>query len=249
MIHSLATRLARPLSIRRVLGTLSRISTHVLIIAPAARGTLAFARALSRVRPCVVTRGPVTAAIDWPHEDILRSASEISHLFAGLPTLTRTVISFPDQLPCLSSNCVLLPFLEQPHAFSTLDALLVMRHRPRVFALSSTSRRWGMSLFELSCDDAFDTECRVGSVHGLMSVLLSVLASDLAAPPPDWLARACLAQRSERMLWMQEREQLKDIECLLRMQLQSRFCDHERTGAALAAIIHRQKVLTGVAVP
>ncbi len=249
MINSLALRFTRPISIRFALGTLSRISTHVLIIAPAAQGTLAFAQALSRVRPCTVTRGPVTAAVPWQHEDILRSASEISHAFAGQPTLTRTILSFPDQLPCSSSNCVLLPFLDQPHGFSTLDALIVMRHRPRVFALSSTSRRWGMHLVELNYADAFDTEGRLLSLHGLMSLLLSVLASDLAAPPPDWLARACLAQRSERVLWVQEREELKDIECLLRMQLQSRFCDQERTGAALAAVVHRQRVLVGAALP
>jgi hypothetical protein len=249
MIHSLAIRFARPVSIRRALGTLSRISTHVLIIAPAAHGTLAFAQALSRTRPCIVTRGPVTAGVTWPSDGILCTASEIAHVYAGQPALTRTVISFPDQLPCVSSNCVLLPFLDQPHAFSTLDALIVMRHRPRVFALSSTSRRWGMQLFELSYSDAFDTEGRLLSLHALMSQLLSVLASDLAAPPPDWLGRACLALRSERVLWMQEREELKDVECLLRMQLQSRFCDHERTGAALAAIIHRQKVLMGAALP
>lgn len=249
MIHSLVIRAARPLSIRRVLNALSRIPAHALIIAPAAESTLAFAQALSRTRPCIVTRGPVTAGIAWPHDDILRTAAEISHAFAGQPTLTRTILSFPDQLPCVSTNCVLLPFLEQPHAFSTLDALIVMRHRPRVFALSSTSRRWGMTLFELNYATAFDASGRLISLHGLMSLLLSVLASDLAVPPPDWLARACLAQRSERVLWMQEREQLKDIECLLRMQLQSRFCDHERTGTALAAIVHRQKVLTGVALP
>jgi hypothetical protein len=249
MINSLAIRFARPLSIHCALGTLSRVSTHALIIAPAAHGTIAFAQALSRVRPCVVTRGPVTASVPWQHEDILRSASEISHAFAGQPTLTRTVISFPDQLPCSASTCVLLPFLDQPHAFSTLDALVVMRHRPRVFALSSTSRRWGMRVFELSYADAFDADGRLCSLHGLMSVLLSVLASDLAAPPPDWLAREYLAQRSERVLWLQEREELKDIECLLRMQLQSRFCDQERTGAALDAVIHRQKVLIGAALP
>jgi len=246
MINSLAIRFAQPLSIRRALGTLSRISSHVLIIAPSAHGTLEFAQALCRIRPCIVTRGPVTAGVAWQSDDILRTASEIAHAYAGEQTLTRTIISFPDQLPCVSSNCVLLPFLDQPHAFSTLDALIVMRHRPRVFALSSNARRWGMQLFELTYEDSFDTEGKLLSLHGLMGNLLSVLASDLASPP-DWLARACLAERSERVLWMQEREELKDIECLLRMQLQSRFCDHDRTGAALAAIVHRQKVLVGAA--
>ncbi len=98
------------MSIRRALGTLSRISTHVLIIAPAAHGTLAFAQALSRTRPCIVTRGPVTAGCTRQNEDILRTAAEITHAYAGEAALTRTIISFPDQLPCVSSNRVLLPF-------------------------------------------------------------------------------------------------------------------------------------------
>jgi hypothetical protein len=42
---------------------------------------------------------------------------------------------------------------------------------------------------------------------------------------------------------------MKDIECLLRMQLQSRFCDRERTSAALAAVVERQRILIGTALP
>ncbi len=196
-----------------------------------------------------MTRGPVTAGFSWPTEEILRTPSELAHAFVGQPALTRTILSFPDQLPCASSNCVLLPFLKQPHAFSTLDALIVMRHRPRAFALSATSRRWGMKLVELSYSNAFDTDGHLISLHGLMSNLLRVMALDLVTAPVDWLARTHLAQRSEKLLCAQEREDLKDIECLLRMQMQSRFCDKEMTREALDAVLMRQRFLVGTALP
>jgi hypothetical protein len=249
MIGSLALRAARPLSIRRSLSTLSRVSTHVLVIAASTPGAIAFAKALGRTRPCLITRGPVTESVPWPFEDCLRTAAEISHAFTGQPALPRTILSFPDQLPCITSTSVMLPFNGQPHAFSTLEALLVLRHRPRVFALTSAGRCWGFQLVEVQYDEAFDPEGRLISLGGLVQRLLLWLETDLANPSADWLARPCLQQKSERVLWMQAREEMKDIECLLRMQLQSRFCDRERTGAALAAVVERQKILVGTALP
>jgi hypothetical protein len=41
------------------------------------------------------------------------------------------------------------------------------------------------------------------------------------------------------------REELKDVECLLRMHLQSRFCDRVCTNTALSAVLSRQKALVG----
>jgi hypothetical protein len=249
MINSLAVRFARPLSIRRSLKTLSHISTHVLVISPSTHGSLAFAQALGRTRPCLVTHGPITAAVPWPYEDCLRTAAEIAQAFSGQAELPRTVISFPDQLPCITSTCVMVPFLDRPHAFSTLEALLVLRHRPRVFALSASTRRWGFRLVEVQYEDAFDSDGRLISLGSLVNRLLLSLAADLARPPADWLASVYLEQKSERVLWMQAREEMKDIECLLRMQLQSRFCDRERTTAALAAVVERQKILIGTSLP
>jgi len=248
-MNSLAIRFARPLSIRRSLNTLARVSTNVLIISPSTHGSIAFAQALGRTRPCLITRGPITAAVPWPFDDCLRTAAEIAQAFTGQPALPRTVISFPDQLPCVTSTCVMVPFVNQPHAFSTLEALLVLRHRPRVYALSASGRHWGFRLIEVQYEDAFDAEGRLLSLGSLVGRLLLVLAADLARPPADWLARPHLMQKSERALWIQAREELKDIECLLRMQLQSRFCDRERTSAALAAVVERQKVLIGTSLP
>jgi hypothetical protein len=249
MIRSLAFRFARPLSIYRSLHTLARISTHVLIISPSTAGSIAFARALGRTRPCVITRGPITSAVNWPVPDCLRTAAEISHAFAGQPALPRTIISYPDQLPCITSTSVMVPFLREPHAFSTLEALLVMRHKPRVFALTSSGARCGFRLAEVHYSDVFDSGGQLISLGDLVSRLVLRLASDLANPPPDWLAAPYLPQRAERVLWMQAREEMKDIECLLRMQMQSRFCDRERTGAALAAVVERQRILVGTAFP
>ena len=249
MIRSLAIRFVRPLSVHRSLSALSRVSTHVLIISPSTQGSIEFARALGRTRPCLITRGPITAAVPWPFGDCLRTAAEISQAFVGQPTLPRTIISYPDQLPCITSTSVMLPFPRELHAFSTLEALLVMRHKPRVFALSSAGRRWGFRLVEVHYNDAFNSEGQLVSLGSLVGRLLLWLATDLANPPSDWLAAPYLPLKSARMLWVQAREEMKDIECLLRMQLQSRFCDRERTSAALAAVVDRQRILIGTALP
>jgi hypothetical protein len=249
MISSLAIRFLQPLSIYRSLSALVGVSTHVLIIAPSTQGAIAFAQTLARTRPCVITRGPITVAVPWPDETFLASASEISHAYTGQPALPATVISFPDQLPCVTPTSIRVPFLDQPHAFSTLGALLVMRHRPRVFALTSSASAWGFRLVEVRYDDAFDSDGRLISLGNLVARLLVWLGADLACPPRDWLASACLTEKTDRHLWRQAREDMKDIECLLRMQLQSRFCDRERTGAALVAVVERQKILIGTALP
>jgi hypothetical protein len=187
--------------------------------------------------------------VPWPFGDCLRTAAELSHALAGLPTLPRTIISYPDQLPCITSTSVMVPFPQEPHAFSTLEALLVMRHKPRVFALCSAGKRWGFRLVEVDYNDAFDADGQVISLSSLVERLLLWLANDLADPPADWLAAPYLSLKSARMLWLQAREEMKDIECLLRMQLQSRFCDRERTAAALAAVVERQRILIGTVLP
>jgi hypothetical protein len=181
--------------------------------------------------------------------DCLRTAAELSQAFVGQPVLPRTIISYPDQLPCITSTSVMLPLLQEPHAFSTLEALLVMRHKPRVFALSFAGSRLGFRLIEVHYNDAFDADGQVISLGSLVGRLLLWLATDLENPPPDWLAAPYLPQKSSRMLWMQAREEMKDVECLLRMQLQSRFCDRERTSAALAAVVERQRILIGTVLP
>jgi hypothetical protein len=245
-MNSLAIRFARPLSIRRSLSTLARVSTNVLVISPSTRGSIAFAQALGRTRPCVITRGPITAAVPWPFDDCLRTAAEIAQAFTGQPALPRTVISFPDQSR-VTSTCVMVPFVNQPHAFSTLEALLVLRHRPRVYALSASGRHWGFRLIEVQYEDAFDAEGRLLSLGSLVGRLLLVLAADLARPPADWLARPHLMQKSERALWIQAREELKDIECPVHATAVALAT--ASTSAALAAVVERQKVLIGTSLP
>jgi len=236
-------------SVRRSLRVLERVSTHVLIIAPSTRGALAFAQALCAVRTCHVTRGPVTSNGDFHLEHSLRTPAEISKAFAGQADLTRTVLSFPDQHICTGPSCVLIPFLQTRYAFSTLEALLVMRHRPRVFALHHAGAPWGFGLVELDYEDAFDAEGRLLSLASLMGRLFIRLADDLARPPGDWLARDYFALNSEHCLWHRAREELKELECLLRMHLQSRFCDPLRTTTALTAVAARLKFMNGTALP
>jgi hypothetical protein len=68
------------------------------------------------------------------------------------------------------------------------------------------------------------------------------LEQDLTRPAPDWLAHDLMQLKSEPVRWLRLREELKDIECLLRMHLQSRYCDRLRTETALAAVVARQKL-------
>lgn len=249
MIRLLATRIERPLSTRRALRSLAVVPTHVLIISPSTLRAIEFAQELARERACIVTSGPLTAGSAWPSEDCLWTEADIARTFSGQPTLPRSIITFPDQHPCVTPTSVMVPFLKDVYAFSTLEALLVMRHKPRTFALAFPPGDIGFGLAEIHYADIFDSRDQLFSVGNLVSRLLVQMSVDLLSPPPDWLAKELLAQKSERMLWRKAREEMKDIECLLRMQLQHRFCDRERTTAALAAVVERQRILIGSSLP
>ncbi len=192
MIRSLAFRFARPLSIYRSLRVLSRCRPTCSSSprAPKVRSRLP-ARSAARGL-ALITRGPITSAVPWPMPDCLRTAAELSQAFVGQPALPRTIISYPDQLPCITSTSVMVPFLQEPHAFSTLEALLVMRHKPRVFALSfAGGRRLGFRLIEVHYNDAFDADGQLISCGSLVGRLL-LLARNRSGEPATGLAGGAL---------------------------------------------------------
>jgi hypothetical protein len=74
-----------------------------------------------------------------------------------------------------------------------------------------------------------------------MRRLLTPLESELNEPPPDWLGARCMALKSESHWRFVMREELKDMECLLRLHLLSPTCDRSLTDTAVAAIVAKQK--------
>ena len=245
MISDLALQLNCARSIRRALGALDRVSTNALIIGPSTRSTIAFAQALSAARHCYVSAGPITSHPACKLQAHLMTPAEIVRSFAGASVLQRTVLSFPDQHASSGPACVQIPFLCSRYSFSTFESLLVMRHRPRVFALACRSSGGVFELREVEYEGLFD-EDKLLSLPGLVQRLVAQLEIDLTHPPDDWVGQDTLSLKSQRAQCLQAREELKDVECLLRMHLQSRYCDRLRTSTALAAVVARQKLFTSV---
>jgi hypothetical protein len=249
MLADLTRYFAHGRSIQRALAVLENEPAHALIIAPSTLGAFALARAVCRRRPCFVTNGPISSYPGLRLGQHVRAPAEIVTAFAGQSVLPRSVFSFPDQHVGIVPACVVIPFLGTRYAFSVFDALLVARHRPPVYALATCSRAGDFALHEVRYSELFTVDGRLLSMPGLLRRLLMFLEEELTRPTPDWLARECFRLKSEAVRWLRLREELKDVECLLRLHLQSRGCDRLRTETALAAVVARQKRVTRSASP
>jgi len=241
--------IARARSTRMALATLDAVPGHALLILPTTRSALALARELCAVRECCVMAGPVSSDMEWQFGPFLRTPAEIAKAYAGKPELPQTVISFPDQLFGSDLSFSWLPFLGSRYSFCVIEALLALRHRPQAFALRTQSPTGDFELTEVAYADLLDGEARMASLQMLMGRLLKPLESELAAPPADWLASRWFAQKSEAHWRLRLREELKDMECLLRLHLLSPACDRLRAGTALAAVVARQKYIFGTVSP
>lgn len=241
MIVEISRYFAYSRSVQRALLKLESEHAHVLIVAPSTQGAFALARAVCRQRPSFVTAGPVSSQAGLRLGSHTRLPSEIARAFAGQSVLPRSVISFPDQ-HIGGASCVMIPFLGGRYAFSAFDALLVARHRPPVYAFASSAHPGDFILREVQYGELFTNDGRLLSLPGLLRRVLMFLEQELAQPPQDWLAHDLFRLKSEAVRWLHMREELKDVECLLRMHLQSRYCDRLRTETALAAVVARQKL-------
>lgn len=244
MIVELARAIVRAHSVHRALALLASVPVHIMLVMPCTRRALAFARVLCLTRQCFVTSGPVSSSPQWRLQPHLRTPAEIVTAFAGQSELPRTVVSFPEQQPCRGPGCVRIPFNGSRYTFSTFEALLAARHRPPVYALAGGSSLEDFSLREMRYDELFTTDGRLSSLPGLTRRLLMHLEQEVAQPAHDWLGHDHLEMKSEVVQWVQLREQLKDVECLLRMHLQTRYCDRLRTAAAIAAVSGRRRLST-----
>ena len=206
-------------SIQRALALLENEPAHTLIIAPSTLRAFALARAVCRRRPCFITNGPISAHPALRLGPHVRPPAEIAKAFAGQSVLPRSVFSFPDQHLGMGHACVIIPFLGTRYAFSVFDALLVARHRPPVYAVATCSRAGDFALQEVRYSELFTADGRLSSMPGLVRRLLMFLEDELTRPAADWLAQDCFRLKSEPVRWLRLREELKDVECLLRLHL------------------------------
>jgi hypothetical protein len=244
MIVELTRAIVRAHSMHRAIALLARVPMHVILIMPCTRRALAMARTVCLTRQCFVTGGPISSAPQWKLKPHLRTPAEIATAFAGQNELLRTVVSFPEQHPSLGPGGVRIPFVGGRYTFSAFEALLVARHRPPVYALAGGSVLEDFRLHEVRYEELLTADGKLLSLPGLIRRLLMHLEQEVAEPPHDWLGGAQLEAKSEVMQWIQGREKLKDVECLLRMHLQTRYCDRLRTSAAIAAVSGRRRLCT-----
>jgi len=241
--------IARARSIQRALGVLNSVPGHALLILPSTRSALLLAREVCSERESHVIAGPIASDPHWGVAPLLRTPADIARDFAGQPELPRTVISFPDQLIGNDLSFAWLPFLGTRYSFSVIEALLALRHRPQIFTLESCMPSGDFSLVEVQYANLLDAQARMTSLQRLMSRLLGPLENELKTPPSDWLAAHWLAQKSEAHWRLRLREELKDVECLLRLHWLSPGCDRLRAGTAVAAVVARQKYIFGAVSP
>jgi hypothetical protein len=232
---------ARIRSIRLAMDSLAGIPQHLLLILPSTRTALMLARQICTARACSVTAGPIANAREWGLAPHTCAPAELVHSLSGAHALPRSVISFPDQLSGYDLSFAWIPFLRASYLFSVIEALLVLRHRPRVFTLQSCSPTGDFRLTEVFYADLLGTHTQLNSLRALMRRLLASLEIELAEPASDWLAARCMALKSESHWRFTVREELKDMECLLRLHLLSPACDRLRTGNAVTAIVSRQR--------
>jgi len=243
MIDSLSRWLVRTRAVQRGLELLMRAPTNSVLILPTTRGALELARRLAAIRPCRITAGPVSSEGRWRLARHLCTPADIASTFAADSYLPCMVISFPDQLLGAGPAFCPVPFLGTTYWFSAIEALLVMRHRPAVYALRTCSARGDFFIHAIHYEDLLDLSGRARSLQALMGRLLAALEEELTHPSSDWLAAQYFKLKSQSGMRFRQREDLKEIECLLRLHACSVSCDTLRTSTAIAAVVARQKSL------
>ena len=241
--HAPIQWIARIRSIRLAMDSLAGIPGHVLLIAPSTRTALMLARQICGARECSVTLGPLSAAREWGLASFAQTPAQIARSCCGHTALPRTVISFPDQLWGHDLSFAWVPFLGASYLFCVIEALLVLRHAPRVFAMRNVSPSGDFRLTEVHYADLLSQQARLASLRALMLRLLAPLEAELATPPADWLGAGSMVFKSESHWRFMVREALKDMECLLRLHLLSPNCDPLRVGNAVAAVVARQRAV------
>jgi hypothetical protein len=228
--------LARARSLRRALLTLAPDGVNRLLILPTTVGALELARALCLRQACRITAGPITAEPRWQLAQSLRTPAEIVREFAGERRLNALVISFPDQIAGEGESFVTLRFLGMERRFSLLEAVLALRHQPQVHQYRSRRPLGAYRLLEVPYAHAFSAADHRTAPVQLLRTLLAGLEAELASPPRDWLAASTFALKSPVTFEFRVREELKEVEALLRLAVDARADGADRFGPALANV-------------
>ena len=226
----------RARSLRRALRSVAADDNNAILILPTTIGALELARALCMRQPCRVTTGPIIAQARWSLGQHLRTPAEIVREFAGARRLAALVISFPDQLTGEGDSFITLRFLGLERRFSLLEAVLVLRHQPQVYKYSSRRPFGAYRLTDVPYSDALSAANHRIAPSALMRTLLSGLEAELAAPPPDWLGAKSFALKSPVTFEFRVREELKEVESLLRLAIQARGDQQSRLQPALTSV-------------
>jgi hypothetical protein len=234
---------ARVRSIRNAMHHLAHAPGETLLVLPTTRTTLILAHQVCAARGARVMAGPALDEAPWRSGSMLRTPAELIRELAGYSALPRTVISFPDQLVGHDLTFAWVRFLGARYAFSVIEALLALRHRPRVLGLRTCSAAGDFELIPVHYQDLLASGAGGTSLRPLMERLLAPLERELRDPPSDWLGQRWLTLKSEAHWRATMREELKDMECLLRLHLLSPGCDRPRTEAAMHAVVARREHL------
>jgi len=228
--------MSRARSLHRALRSIAANDSNSLLILPTTVGSLELAQALCARQPCRVTSGPVTAEPRWSLGPHLRTPAEIVREFAGERKLAALVLSFPDQIAGEGESFVALRFLGLERRFSLLEAVLVLRHQPRVYQYRTRRPFGAYRLADVSYSEALSAADHRTAPAYLMRWLLAGLEAELAVPPPDWLAAASFALKSPATFEFRVREELKEVESLLRLAVDAGLDQRARWQPALTTV-------------
>jgi hypothetical protein len=232
--------LARIRSIRLALDSIYQLPQPALFILPFTRSALLLTQQIARRVSCRIVAAE--QLLDSVAESDARvcSPAQLVHEFADSSTLPHHVICFPEQWVGYDPSYNWIPFLGSRYLFSILEALLCARHRPAVFGLHTSSDCGDFRLVAIpyaNCIESHNKAC----LTPLMMQIFSVLEKELRNPPSDWLGAHYLARKSEAFWRGFIREQLKDIECLLRLQLLQGQGNRQELYDAIKAVVIKQK--------
>ncbi|MGH8314499.1 MAG: hypothetical protein ACRETU_05050 [Steroidobacterales bacterium] len=228
--------LARGRSRKRALRAVEGADNNALFILPTTVSALQFARHLCEARACRVTIGPVALEPRWGLGTYLKTPAEIVREFAGERQLATPVISFPDQLAGEGDSFVTLRFLGVERRFSLLEAVLVLRHQPRVHQFRSCAPFGAYRLEPVAYGDALSAADHRTAPLRLMRTLLSGLEQELARPPADWLGATTFALKSPIAFEFRVREELREVESILRLAVSARRDRRAQLQPALASV-------------
>lgn len=206
-------QLMRSRAERRLAKQIQKECAGGLLILISTRSNFRIVRELARITPLWISAGKLASEHLWQVcPEYLRTPSEIVRLAATHEALPRIVVSFPDQMQGDGPSFVEIEYAGAPRHMSLLELLLVMRHQPSVHTVLRDLVSDDMSLHPI--DAAASRQCPLD--QGVKR-LLGPIETLLANPPHDWLAERVFASKSAPASAARFRDDVRDVEALLRL--------------------------------